>query len=112
MVLLAYTSSGPWRGTSPVRPPGVLEFDAEAAATLNQKAFHLDLRILAKVAPNDRWFPQWSKPGQGVVAVAPPGLQTRILQEARRLVSLSPEVIETRGIGSDRTTTTRRPRQP
>ena len=109
-VMLAYTSSGAWRGASPSRPLGVIEFDEAEAAKLNQRVFHLDLRCLARVLPSSAWLPGWDEPGRGIVAVAGAQVQQRILSEAQRLISRSPSIIEYRGIGSGTVTTTgRRP---
>lgn len=107
-VMLAYTSSGAWRGNSPGVPLGVIEFDQAEAARLNQRAFHLDLRCLARVLPSIAWLPGWSEPGHGVVAVAGAGVQRRILEEARRLIDRSPSIIDHRGIGSEIVATTAR----
>jgi hypothetical protein len=49
MLLLAYTSSGPWRGATGRLPLGVTEFESAAARAVGQKPFHLDLRCLAQV---------------------------------------------------------------
>lgn len=109
-LMLAYTSSGAWRGAAlPQRPIGVIEFDDTAAAELNQRAFHLDLRCLARVPLLLAWLPDWDKPDRGVVAVASRAVKDQILTEAERLTRSSPEIIEVRGIGSGTTTTTRRP---
>jgi hypothetical protein len=107
-LMLAYTSSGPWRGVSPQRPIGIVEFNAAEAAKLNQRAFHIDLRCLARVLPAVAWLPGWDEPGHGVVAVADAATKDRILREAERLTRSSPEIIEIRGITSH-TVVTRRP---
>jgi hypothetical protein len=109
--MLAYTSSGTWRLDSPRRPLGIIEFNNAEAAKLNQKAFHIDLRCLARVLPSSAWLPDWDQPGHGVVAVADKTIQDRILREAERLAGSSPEIIEIRGI-SGRTTTTRQQGPP
>ena len=98
-IMLAYTSSEPWRGLSP-RPLGVIELTEAEAARVNQRPFHIDLRCLARVPPSPEWFPDWNKPGRGVIAVADPTLGNRILREAERLTKSSPEIIEIRGIGA------------
>ena len=109
-VMLAYTSSGAWRGNSPGVPLGVIEFDHDEAAKLKQRPFHLDLRCLARVPPNVAWLPGWNGTGHGVIAVADAKVQRRVVEEARRLVSRSPSIIEHRGIGSGLVTTSgRRP---
>jgi hypothetical protein len=99
-IMLAYTSSGPWRGAGPRRPLGVLEFGAGEAAKLNQRPFHIDLRCLARVPPSPDWFPDWHAPGHGVVAVAGRAVRDRVLSEAERLAKSSPEIVEIRGVGS------------
>lgn len=96
--MMAYTSSGSWRGASPRRPLGVVEFDQAEAAKLNQRPFHLDLRCLARLPPSAEWFPKWEESGHGVVAMADPGIRSRILREAERLVRSSPGIIEIRGV--------------
>jgi hypothetical protein len=97
-IMLAYTSSGPWRGSAPTRPLGIVEFTTAEAQPLNQKAFHLDLRCLARVEPAETWFPRWRDDGHGIVAMADAGTQHRILSAARLLMSSSPEIIEIRGV--------------
>ena len=113
VVLLAYTSSGPWRGSAPDTPPGIVEFDALEAGRLSQKPFHIDLRTLAKVTLTLNWFPNLGHGDHGIVAVAGPDVQRRILQAAR-LLRTRTETIEIRGIGSPTTTVRTRPsrRQP
>ena len=96
--MLAYTSSGSWRGASPTRPLGIVEFNEAEAAKLNQRLFHIDLRCLAKVEPSATWFPKWGEPGRGIVAVADREVRSRILKAAEMLVRSSPEIIEIRGV--------------
>ena len=107
LILLAYTSSGAWRGGGLGVPAGVVVFDAEAAAAVNQRAFHLDLRILAYVALTADWFPRLGAPDHGVIAVASKAVQLRILDAGRALAGRR-ETVEVRGVGSDTTSTTRR----
>jgi hypothetical protein len=97
-IMLAYTSSGPWRGVSDRRPLGIIEFNATDSAKLNQRPFHIDLRCLARVLPSVDWFPDWNAPGQGVVAVADAAVKERVLREAERLARSSPDIIEIRGV--------------
>jgi hypothetical protein len=97
-MLLAYTSSGPWRGASPHPPRGVIEFDEAAARPLQQRAFHIDLRCLARVPVTEAWFPDLGLPERGVVAIAGPHLQERILTVAGQLATRSPHSIEMRGL--------------
>lgn len=108
LTLLAYTSSGPWRGATPRVPIGVVEFTAEAAAILNQKAFHLDLRVLARVALTAAWFPRLAHSDRGIVARADAATQQRILQAAKMLASHA-KTIEIRGIGASPMPLRRRP---
>jgi hypothetical protein len=98
--MLAYTSSGPWRGVSPRKPLGIIEFTATEAARLNQRPFHIDLRCLARVLPSPDWFPDWDAPGLGVVAVADAAVRERVLREAERLAKSSPEIVEIRGVNT------------
>jgi hypothetical protein len=98
MALLAYTSSGPWRGAAARLPAGVLEFDAAAARALGQKPFHLDLRCLAQVPLTARWFPDWAQPGHGVVGTAGARLRARIEARLSELVARNRDVIEVRGV--------------
>jgi hypothetical protein len=97
-MLIAYTSSGPWRGASPTPPNGVIEFDESAARPLKQRAFHIDLRCLARVSLSEAWFLDLALPERGVVAIAGPHLQERILKIGEQLASRSPHLIEIRGL--------------
>jgi hypothetical protein len=99
-VMLAYTSSGPWQGGPGPRPMGILEFDSAAAAHLNQRAFHLELRCLAAVSLTEAWFPRLHEAEHGIRAWADRSLQTRINQILVELARRSPHVIQFRGIGS------------
>lgn len=99
-VILAYTSSGPWRGVGSRRPLGIIEFDTAEAARVNQRPFHIDLRCLARVPPSPDWFPDWHAPGHGVVGVAGRALRERVLRDAERLAKSSPEIVEIRGVSS------------
>ena len=100
VIMLAYTSSGLWRGTGGAKPIGVLDFDRQKAARLNQKPFHIDLRCLARVALNDAWFPHLSQPDRGVVALADHATRNRITTEAARLAKAATgtTMIEVRGV--------------
>lgn len=108
LVLLAYTSSGSWRGPAVIKPLGVVEFDDAEARKMNQKAFHLDLRTLAKVRLTDAWFPYLANANRGIVGIADVGVQAIILKAATTL-STRPETVEYRGIGSTTMTSIRRP---
>jgi hypothetical protein len=96
-LLLAYTSSGPWRGASSAPPLGVIEFSAADAKALRQRPFHIDLRCLAQVPLTSAWFPDLGQPDHGVVAVAGARLQARIQRIFDQLVARSRHLIETRG---------------
>lgn len=97
-VLLAYSSSGPWRGRAPSIPLGVVEFTDAEAKPLNQRAFHIDLRCLARVPPTAVWFPDLASARRGVVATAGARLQERLLRVANDVATRSPELIEVRGV--------------
>jgi hypothetical protein len=112
VVLLAYTSSGPWRGSALGTPPGIVEFDEGEANLVGQRAFHIDLRTLARAVLTPAWFPHLEQPGRGIVGITGEKARKRILQAARSLAAVSPEIIETRGIGSQVTTVARRPTRP
>lgn len=112
MILLAYTSSGSWRGSALRTPPGVIEFDEAEAKKVGQKAFHIDLRTLAKVTLTLDWFPRLDQADRGVVGIAGEKAKKRILHVAKGLVAVSPEIIETRGIGGQGKTVTRRSTRP
>ncbi len=97
VLLLAYTSSGPWRGASAQVPQGVMQFDAAAAGALGQRPFHLDLRCLAQVPLTSRWFPDMKQPSLGVVGTAGARLRARIDVAFGDLVARNRDVIEIRG---------------
>lgn len=97
MLLLAYTSSGPWRGAGARLPLGVIEFDATAAAALGQRPFHLDLRCLAQVPLTRRWFPDFERGDRGIVGLAGARLQARIDGLLSELVRRNRDVIQMRG---------------
>ena len=97
-LILAYTSSGPWRRPGPTLPLGVMEFDRTAARELNQIPFHLDLRVLARVPATPAWLPRMNAPDSGIIAWADASLISRIAGQARNLAQRRPEVIEMRGI--------------
>jgi hypothetical protein len=96
-LLLAYTSSGPWRGASPAPPPGVIEFSATEAKALRQRPFHIDLRCLAQVSLTSAWFPDLGQLDHGVIAVAGVRLQARIQRVFDELVARNRHLIEIRG---------------
>lgn len=97
-MLMAYTSSGTWRGTSPTIPLGVIEFGEAAARLLNQRPFHLDLRCLARTLLTSAWFPRIEQQDRGVVAAADQALRDRINREAETLAVRRSQIIEIRGV--------------
>lgn len=97
ILLLAYTSSGPWRGTTGRLPMGVMEFDVAAARAVGQKPFHLDLRCLAQMPLTARWFPDLGQAGHGVVGTAGARLRERIDALLSDLVTRNRDLIEMRG---------------
>jgi hypothetical protein len=99
-LILAYTSSGPWRSPGQAVPIGVIEFDRTAAQALNQRPFHLDLRVLARVPPLPAWLPYLDERYSGIIAWAGHDLCNRINAVAEQLARRRPEVIQVRGIGS------------
>lgn len=107
-LMVAYTSSGPWRGTATGTPPGVVEVGDAEAARVGQRAFHIDLRCLARVLPDVAWFPDWSEPGHGLVGTADQALKDRILAEAIKVARSGPHVVEVRGVVLPRTGEARR----
>jgi hypothetical protein len=101
-LMLAYTSSVQRRWGTERVPLGVIEFDAAAAALLNQRPFHIDPRCLARVPMSAPWFPRLDRVDRGVVAWADVALQSRITRVLSELARRSPGHIEMRGIGSGR----------
>jgi len=99
-LILAYTSSGPWRPPGRTIPVGVIEFDHTTAKLLNQKPFHLDLRVLARVPPQPAWLPRLDAPDRGIIAWADRALRDRINAAAEHLARRRPDVIQIRGVGS------------
>jgi len=96
-LLLAYTSSGPWRGLAQALPLGVIELAEAAARAVGQKPFHIDLRCLAQVPLTQAWFPDLALPGHGVAGVAAAPLQRRIDTALQALVQRHRDLIEMRG---------------
>ena len=97
MLLLAYTSSGPWRGATGRLPLGVIEFGDAAARAVGQKPFHIDLRCLAQVPLAKRWFPDLSQTGSGIIGTAGARLRERIDVMLSDLVTRNRDLIEIRG---------------
>jgi hypothetical protein len=98
LLMLAYTSSGPWRPPGHGLPLGVIQFDREAARVLNLVPFHLDLRVLAQVSETSSWLPRFDTPDHGVVAWADNALRNRIANLAIMLARRHSDVIEIRGL--------------
>jgi hypothetical protein len=97
MLLLAYTSSGPWRGATVRLPLGVMEFEDAAARAVGQKPFHIDLRCLAQVPLAKRWFPDLGQIGFGIIGTAGARLRERIDVMLNYLVTRNRDLIEMRG---------------
>lgn len=97
VLLLAYTSSGPWRGAAARPPRGVIEFAVEEARRLGQKPFHLDLRCLAQVPLTPAWFPDLGRPDRGIVGMAGARLRSRLDTLLHDLVTRDRALIEIRG---------------
>jgi len=100
--MLAYTSSVQHRWGTERVPLGVIEFDAKAAAVVNQRPFHIDLRCLARVPMSAAWLSRLGQGDRGIVAWADRALQARINDVLFELARRSPGHIEMRGIGSER----------
>ena len=96
-VILAYTGSGTWRGSTDAVPQGVINFSEAEAKVVGQKPFHMDLRCLAQVPLTAAWFPDLTQPGHGVVGVVGARLQTRIEKMLQELVMRNRSLIELRG---------------
>lgn len=95
--IVAYTTSQLWPPDVPL-PSGVRLFDAQEAAQLNQsRAFLLRLDLLARLPMRSAWFPDIEQPGQGVIAIAPPGLQAELTRLAANLARRRRELLEQRG---------------
>jgi hypothetical protein len=100
--MLAYTSSLRDRWGTDRVPLGVIEFDAKAAAAVNQRPLHIDLRGLARVPMSAAWLPRLGQGDRGILAWADRASQTRINEVLSELARRSPGHIETRGIESER----------
>jgi hypothetical protein len=95
--VIAYTTSQPWPSTMPM-PMGARYFAAREAARLNQsRPFLMRLDQLAKLPMTRRWFPDLEQPGRGVIAIAPPALQTDLTLLAVELGRRHRELVEMRG---------------
>lgn len=99
-VVVAYTTSQPWPAAMPL-PVGARVFGAREAAGLNQaRPFLMRLDQLAKLPMTRQWFPDLEHPGQGVMAIAPPALQTELTLLAVELGRRHRELVELRGPGT------------
>ena len=87
MLLLAYTSSGPWRGAAARLPLGVIEFDDAAARAVGQKPFHIDLRCLAQV-PLMTALREGGDDGRPVAAVAPDSEVGRVFAQLAHKIAV------------------------
>ena len=94
-VILAYTTSQPWRGPNPL---GVHGFDAEAAAGMGQsRPFTLDLRRVAFVPITVNWFPDLTTANRGIVGRAPERVRMALELAVKELFRRSPELVERLG---------------
>ena len=96
-LLLAYTSSGAWRGSADAVPQGVINFSKAEAKAVGQKPFHMDLRCLAQVPLAKRWFPDLGQTGVGIIGTAGARLRERIDVMLSDLVTRNRDLIEMRG---------------
>jgi len=95
VVYVTYTSSQLWSGP---RPPGVFNFDREAAVEMGQRRpFTIDLRRVAFVPTTPAWFPDLTTPGNGIVGRASEQLRLALETSAVALFRRSPEIIERLG---------------
>ena len=96
-VVVAYSTSQPWPSDTPL-PAGARLFDAHEAARLNQsRAFLLRLDVLARLPMTPRWFPDIEQPHQGVIATAPPALQSELTRLAVNVARRRRELLQLRG---------------
>lgn len=79
LALVAYSTSQIWPESVP-KPFGLRVFTADEAKNLNQRPFALHLHRQAKLLLSLRWFPEIERPGQGVVATAPPRLREELFR--------------------------------
>jgi len=95
--LLAYTTSTGLVFDDP-QPLGLWRFsEAEARALGQERAFRLDLKVLAAVPISPRWFPRLGAPGDAVLGRAPKRLRDAIAAELAKLLRQRPEAVERRG---------------
>jgi hypothetical protein len=95
--IIAYTTSQPWPPETPM-PAGARLFDAQEAARLNQnRPFLLRLDLLARVPMTKVWCPDIDGPDHGVIAIAPPALQSELTRLAVNVGRRRRELLEMRG---------------
>lgn len=95
--VVAYSTSQPWPLDTPL-PAGARLFDAQEATRLNQsRAFLLRLDVLARLPMTRAWFPEIDQPNRGVIATAPPTLQTELTRQAVNVARRRRELLEVRG---------------
>ncbi len=96
--VVAYTTSQPWPVDISL-PFGARMFSPAEAAVLNQnRGFLLRMDLLARLPITTAWFPDIAKPGRGVFAVAPAGLQRELTGLGAALLQRRREVVEMRGV--------------
>ncbi len=94
--MIAKTASQPWPDGTPL-PAAARYFDAREAKALNRsRAFILRLDVLARLPLAPAWFPDIGTPGEGVIAVAPAGLQDQFTDLALNLVRRRRALIQMR----------------
>jgi hypothetical protein len=79
-------------------PAGARLFDAREAARLNQsRGFLLRLDVLARLPMTRAWCPEIDHPTQGLIVIAPPGLQSELTRLAVNLARRRRELLVVRG---------------
>jgi len=78
-------------------PPGVRIFGRAEAARLNQRPFVLYLNRLARLPLASAWFPEFDRPSQGVIAVAPVALRDQLLESMLELAQKRRDLIQKLG---------------
>lgn len=95
--VIADSTSQSWRSHI-LLPAGPRLFHAKEAAGLNQsRAFVLRLDVLARLPMTRSWFPAIEHPDQGVIAIAPPALQSELTRMAVNIARRRREVTVVRG---------------
>ncbi len=96
--VVAYTTSQPWPVDIPL-PFGARVFSVAEAAALNQnRGFLLRMDLLGRLPMTVAWFRDIAKPGHGVIAVAPAGLQRELTALGAALLQRWRELVEMRGV--------------